>query len=342
MIDFRYHLVSIVAVFLALALGLLLGSTVLRPYALKGLQAMSKHQKQQIDSLQQTNKQLQSQLASNNQFAQANAPQILHQLLVGQRVVLVLAPGAPSSVVSGVTQNLGLAGAAVTGQLQLQAPFFDTSPTGSEKLAQLAQHLAPAGLPLTGSAQAQASELIANEVLTKDGPGDPVAGLRDSTSAAVINGLSAEGFLTASGNPWDRATLAVVIIPAAPASTNDSNEPSQALVTLAQQLDLVGQGTVVAGSVAGSGPGSAIDVMRAGGRAGHLSSVDNADTPSGQIVVAQALFDRMHGKSGSYGVAATANAGAPSPAPTASPTGTSVATNANTNGKQGRQVKATP
>src|SRR5215831_9106454 len=122
MIDFRYHLVSIVAIFLALALGLLLGSTVLRPYALKGLEALSKHQKQQIDSLQQTNKQLQSQLASNNQFAQANAPQILHQLLAGQRVVLVLAPGAPGSVVSGVTQNLGLAGAAVTGQLQLQAP----------------------------------------------------------------------------------------------------------------------------------------------------------------------------------------------------------------------------
>ena len=158
MIDFRYHLVSIVAVFLALALGLLLGSTVLRPYALKGLEALSNHQKQQIDSLQQTNKQLQSQLASNNQFAQANAPQILHQLLAGQRVVLVLAPGAPSSVVSGVTQNLSLAGAAVTGQLQLQAPFFDASPTGSEKLAQLAQHLAPPGLSLAGSAQAQASD----------------------------------------------------------------------------------------------------------------------------------------------------------------------------------------
>jgi len=53
-----------------------------------------------------------------------------------------------------------------------------------------------------------------------------------------------------------------------------------------------------------------------------------------------ALFDRMHGKSGSYGVASTASAGAPSPAPTVSPTATSVATN--TNAKPGRQVKATP
>ncbi len=342
MIDFRYHLVSIVAIFLALAVGLLLGSTVLRPYALKGLQAVSKGQQHEIDSLLQTRDQLQRQIAANNQFAQANEAQLLRQLLEGEQVVLVVAPGAPESVTSGVTQALDTAGATVTGQLQLQAPFFDTSPTGSEKLSQLAQHLAPPGLSLAGSAQAQASELIANSVMTKDGPGDPVAGQRDSTSAAVINGLSAEGFLTASGNPWDRATLAVVIIPATPVSTNDSNAPSQALVTLAQQLDLAGQGTVVAGSVAGSGPGSAIDVMRAGGRAGHLSSVDNADTPSGQIVVAQALFDRMHGKSGSYGVASTADAGAPSPAPTPSPTATPVATNANTNAKPGRQVKATP
>jgi copper transport outer membrane protein MctB len=342
MIDFRYHLVSIVAIFLALAVGLLLGSTVLRPYALKGLQAVSKGQQHEIDSLLQTRDQLQRQIAADNQFAQANAAQLIRHLLDGEQVVLVVAPGAPDSVTSGVAQALETAGASITGQLQLQAPFFDTSPTGSEKLAQLAQHLAPAGLSLAGSAQAQASELIANSVLTKEGPGDPVAGQRDSTSEAVINGLSAEGFLTASGNPWDRATLAVVIIPATPASTNDTNAPGQALVTLAQQLDLAGQGTVVAGSIAGSGPGSAIDVMRVDGREGHLSSVDNADTPSGQIVVVQALFDRMHGKSGSYGVASTASAGAPTPAPTASPTASATSVATNTNAKPGRQVKARP
>jgi Copper transport outer membrane protein, MctB len=329
MIDFRYHLVSIVAIFLSLAVGLLIGSTVLRPYALEGLQRLSKVEKHQIDSLLQTRDQLQRQIAADNQFAQANAAPVLHQLLEGQRVLLVLAPGAPDSVTSGVTQALGMAGAKVTGQLQLQAPFFDTSQAGSEKLAQLAEHLAPPQMILAGSGQAQASELIANAVLTKDGIGEPLPGERDSSSVDAINGLATGGFLTASGSPWDRATLAIVIIPATPPSTNDSNAASQALVTLAQQLDLAGQGTVVAGSISGSGPGSAIDVMRVGGRAAHLSSVDNADTPAGQIVVVQALFDRMHGKSGSYGVASTASAGAPSPAPTPSPTpsATSVATN---------------
>jgi hypothetical protein len=348
MIDFRYHLVSIVAIFLALAVGLLLGSTVLRPYALEGLQKLSKYQKHQIDTYIQTQKQLQRQINADNQFVQANAPQTLRQLLEGQQVVLVLAPGAPDSVTSGVTQDLGLAGAKVTGQIQLQAPFFDTSPAGSEKLAQVAEHLAVSqGLTLgNGSGQAQASELIAGSVLTKDGPGQPVAGLRDSNSAAVINGLSTEGFLTSSGNPWNRATLAVVIIPATPATTDDSNAPaSQALVTLGSKLNLAGLGTVMAGSIAGSGPGSAIDVMRTGGQAPHLSSVDNADTPAGQVVVVQALFNLMHGKSGNYGVATTANAGGPSPAPSASPSpsASSVAANTgNTGARPGHTSTAKP
>jgi hypothetical protein len=343
MIDFRYHLVSIVAIFLALAVGLLLGSTVLRPYALKGLQAVSKGEQHQIDSLIHINDQLQRQVAADNQFAQANEGLLVRQLLAGQHVVVVVAPGAPDSVTSGVTQALGLAGASVTGQLQLQASFFDTSPIGRQKLTQLAEQVAgqvPAPGPrLTGSAQAQASELIANVVMTKDGPGQPVAGQRDSNSELVVNGLAGGGYLTTSGAPWDRATLAVVIVPATPPSASEPNPASQALVTLAQQLDRAGQGTVVAGSVTGSGPGSAIDMMRQGGQAGNVSSVDDADFPSGQITVVQALYEVMHGKSGSYGVLASATAAGPSPGPSASPSPSATST---APGKPGRPLTGTP
>jgi hypothetical protein len=343
MIDFRYHLVSLVSVFLALAVGLLLGSTVLQPYVQRGLKVASKAEKSYIDTLLQTRDQLQRQIASDNQVFQANEGLLLHQLLEGQRVVLVVAPGAPNSVTNGVTQALGLAGATVTGQLQLQPSFFDTSPTGSQKLTQLAQQidgrLPVPGLVLTGSAQTQASELIANGVMTKDGLGQPVAGQRDSSSVSVINGLAGGGFLSTSGAPWDRATLAVVIIPATPPSTNEPNANSQALVNLAQQFDHAGQGTVVAGSVPGSGTGSAIDMMRLGGQAGNVSSVDDADYPAGQITVAQALYEAMHGKSGSYGVLATANAAAPSPGPSASP---SASPTSAAGGKPGSTVTSTP
>ena len=322
MIDFRYHLVSIVAVFLALSLGLLLGSTELKPYVQKGLQGLSKAEQRQIDGLLGAKTNLQSQITSENQFALANAPAMLQNVLAGQRCVLVLAPGAAGSVTSGVAQELQTAGASVTGQLQMQAAFFDTSPATSQKLTQVAEQYAQsAGLTLTGTtAQAQASELLAHLIMTQDGPGQPLPGERDPVSVQAVQALAGAGFLTKSGQPWNRATLAVVIIPATPQSTDDTNPESQALVTLAQQLNLAGLGTVVAGTVAGSGPGSAIDVMRAGGRAGHLTSVDNADYPIGQIVVAQSLAEMQHGRSGSYGVTATASAAGPSPPPSPSPT----------------------
>jgi Copper transport outer membrane protein, MctB len=343
MIDFRYHLVSIVAVFLALSLGLLLGSTELKPYVQKGLQGLSKTEQHQINALLHEKQLLQSQISNENQFALANAPAILHDVLVGQRCVLVLAPGAADSVTSGTAQALRAAGATVTGQLQLGTAFFDTSPATSQKLAQVAEQYAqPAGLPLTGTAQAQASELLAHLIMTQDGPGQPTSGERDPVSVQGVQALAGAGFLTKSGQPWNRATLAVVIIPATPPSTDDTNPESQALVTLAQQLHLAGLGTVVAGTVTGSGPGSAIDVMRAGGRAGHLTSVDNADYPVGQIVVAQSLAEMMqHGRSGSYGVTATASAAGPipppGPAPTVSPT---AATQATASPRTGRRSTA--
>jgi hypothetical protein len=217
----------------------------------------------------------------------------------------------------------------VSGQVQLQSKFFDVSPATQEQLGQLAQQLAPPGMTLCSScsAVAQASQVLASGILTTDGPGQPVAGQPDRASAAMLSGFAAGGFLTDSGRPYARATLAVVVIPAVPPSTNDANAASQGLVTLAQQLNLAGQGTVVAGSVAGSGPGSAIDVMRTGGRAGHLSSVDDADHVIGQIVVAQALYEQPRGISGSFGSTSTATTAGPSPAPTpsATPPGTPAA-----------------
>lgn len=318
MIDFRYHLVSIVAVFLALGLGLLVGATALQPTALGGLIKLSQQERRQIDSALAANRQLNRQLNNNDQFAQAAAPQLLRQLLAGERVVVVEAPGASSEVVGGVSQALTEAGATISGQVQIQNKFFDVSPSTQEQLGQLAQHFAPAGVGLQGSPVAQASHIIAGAVLTRDAPGQPVSGERDSAGAALLSGFGAGGFLTVSGHPDGRATLAVVVIPESPLSTSASNPQGQGLVTLAQQLNLAGRGTVVAGSVTGSGVGSAIDVMRNGGRAGHLSSVDNADHTIGQIVVAQALYEQLRGVSGSYGSTSTAAAAGPSPAPTPS------------------------
>ena len=241
-------------------------------------------------------------------------------------MVLVTAPGFPGGVVTGVTSALTVAGATVTGQVQLQSQFF-TAGTQSD-LDTLNRQLTPVGVTLhSGTPQGQAGELIASAILTKNGPTQPPAGVADATGKSILRGYAAGGFLTISGNPAARATLAVVIIPAAPPATSGPSSASQTLVTVAQQLNLAGEATVVAGQLSGSGPGSAIDVMRSGGQSDHFSSVDNADTAIGQIVTAQALYEQMAlGKSGSYGALTSASAAGPSPAPTPSPSTTATAT----------------
>ena len=327
MIDFRYHLVSIVAVFLALAIGIVVGSTALKPAVLSGLQQTTAQERKQIDGLIAQNAGLKQQRDAAQQFAASSEHLLLHGLLDGQRVVLVEAPGAPGGVTTGVAAALTQAGAVVTGQLQVQQQFFSTGTQAT--LDTLNHQLTPAGVTLnTVTAQAQAAELIASAIMTSAPPGQFPVGTSDSVDAATLNGYAAGGFLSiSSGKLTARATLAVVIIPASPVSTSDTNTEAQNLVTLAQQLSLAGSGSALAGQLTGSGPGSAIDVLRTSDQAGHVSSVDDADYTTGQIVVAQTLYQQLSsGRPGNYGSLPGASAAGPSPAPAPSPTTSASAT----------------
>jgi hypothetical protein len=320
-IDFRYHIVSIVAVFLALAVGVVLGSATLNGPITKELRKSVVALRHEEDNQISLNQSLRHQNKSDQQFAQAAEPVLLSHLLAGERVVLVRAPGAPGDVTDGVTQALTQAGAKVTGQVNVQAMFFDPKSATRDALSLLTQRLTPTGVSLhSGTVQSQAAQLIASAILTQDGIGQPVPGSQDSAGAAILSGFASGGFLSVSAPSMVRATLAVVIIPASPPAAKDSSQTSQGLVTLSQQLNGAAQATVVTGSMNGSGPGSAIELIRSASNAGGLSTVDNADTISGQIVVAQALYELLvKAKPGSYGTGSGASEVGPSPMPTPSP-----------------------
>ena len=329
MIDFRYHLVSIVAVFLALAVGLVVGATALKPTTLAGLDRASKHEQQQINSQRTLIQGLQAQVNNDQAAAKADAPLVLNNLLAGQQVVLVTAPGSDGATISGVTTALQQAGAKVTGQAELQPAFFDTSASTESKLEALALLVAPAGVtPGIGSGQLNVSTQIAGQqaaaqvlapaLVTKAGD------LSAQQTNLILHGFVEQRFLqmnvTGGSAVPSQATLAVVIIPGAPPASGASDDPANlALISLAAQLQASSRGVVLAGSLSGSGSGSAIDELRNGSTGAQLSSVDNADTQVGQIEVAQALNLALTGHKAPYGVLANA---APSPAPTPTPTPT--------------------
>ena len=347
MIDFRYHLVSIVAVFLALAIGIVLGSTELQGPTYNLLNQTTAKLQNELDqaSSQRDTAQQQANLGQN--YAQAVQPVVLHNLLAGHRLLIITEPGAPASVVTAIsnaaTQD---AGAAVTGQIALQSKFFDNSDTTLASLNQISLAMSQAdGIALnTGTTyQQQAAQVIAGEILTRASespagqqsgapPGNsPSAGSGQDTNAATMLGAYAnEGFLTISGQPSAPATLVVIVTPQTAPSDGSADPVDQLLVPVAEELAAKSSAAVVAGVSADSGPGSPIAVLRASSAASKVSTVDDADFVAGQSVVIQALAAQLNGANpGSYGLANGASAVAPSPAPTpsasASPTATASA-----------------
>jgi hypothetical protein len=339
-IDFRYHLVSIVAVFLALAIGIVLGSTELQGPTYNLLNQTTAKLQNELDQASSQRDAAAQQASLGQNYAQAVEPVVLHNLLAGQRLLIVTEPGAPASVVTAIsnaaTQD---AGATVTGQIALQSKFFDNSDTTLGALNQINLAMSQAdGIVLTTGTtyQDQAAQVIAGEILTRGSessagalPGSsPSTGSGQDTNAqTMLAAYANEGFLTISGQPSAPATLVVIVTPQTAPSDGSADLVDQLLVPVAEELAAKGSATVVAGVSADSGPGSPIAVVRASSAASKVSTVDDADFVAGQSVVIQALAAQLNGANpGSYGFASGASAVAPTPAPTpsagASPTAT--------------------
>ncbi|MBN9619921.1 MAG: copper transporter, partial [Actinobacteria bacterium] len=136
MISFRYHLVSIIAVFLALALGIVVGATALNGPITKDLRRQVNDAKQQRDTLASQNKQLGTQVDDANQFASTYGDRLVAGTLTGSSILEVVLPDTPSTMVDGITQQLTSAGAKISGTVTVTDGYLDpTRGTGITSLA---------------------------------------------------------------------------------------------------------------------------------------------------------------------------------------------------------------
>jgi Copper transport outer membrane protein, MctB len=335
-IDFRYHLVSIVAVFLALAIGIVIGSTELQGHTIDALNATSNSLRSQLHAANAARDGYQAQANASDQFLQSAEPKLLGGLLAGESLVIVTEPGAQGSVVDGVKQAAQTAGANFTGEVALQPKFFDISGATQSSLSVINSSIAgndgtvfdAIANPQTGYQQ-QAAQLIASAILEQH-PNQDSPSAQDAQS--LLTEYAQDGYLNVSGTPTDRATLVVIVTPQTAPSDGANDPANQVLLAVAQEFATASAATLVAGSTTGSAqPGSAMSVLRSSSVASAVSSVDNADTTLGQISVMEALAVQIQGgKPNSYGVsgASAVSPAAPSPSvspsisPSSSPTGT--------------------
>jgi Copper transport outer membrane protein, MctB len=313
MIDARYHLVSIAGVFLALAVGIVFGSTELQGPTYDVLNTTTGALQSDLGQATSLRDAAQSQLGFDESYAASVEPVVLRGLLTGQRLVIITEPGAQPLVVTAITNAAtNDAGATVTGQIALQPKLFDAGAAPQGGLQQVNQEMARAfGITLGSgeTCQQQAAQILAAEILAKS-PQSPVSqqeSVGDGATAQTMLGAYAQsGFLTTSGQPGTRATLAVVITPRTQPADGAVGPLGALLVPLAGDLAARGSATVVAGSSTGSGPGSPIAALRASTVTSQVSTVGNADFVSGQTMVIQALATQLNGgKPGSYGTGAS-------------------------------------
>jgi len=304
-IDFRYHLVSLIAVFLAVALGIVIGTTQLNGPLTDNLQNQVTALQEDKRSLEDQTQLLQTQLDDVGRFDEAVGPTLVQGVLAGRSVVLVVAtPDLDTEVVEGLTALVGSAGATVTGTVRLTDTYAGTANGGA-----LDAYLAGPGVPasVVRPDTDDPGELLASvlaQVLMVPGAGSPDAGVAPSTTdtSTVLAGLEELDVLSQESTPVSPADFAVVLT-AGVLAGEDGESPATALVQLATALDGEGSGAVVAGDLESAGEGGLVAAVRTDQAAtAAVSTVDNVTTAAGQISTVLALATEGAGASGEYGV----------------------------------------
>lgn len=336
MIDFRYHVISIVAVFLALATGLVLGASLLNTQLIKTQNDQNESLIDDKNALRAEVDALVDQRESLEQFVGSLGPLAVRDLLVGQRVVVVTLPGAPEgdggqAMIDGITDDILDAGAvAVVGTVAITDAWTDAGEV--DVLDGLVAQLTQEGVDLPdGTAYDRAAVLLASALVgpqrvdqdeeeeeptgtttttTTTPPTtdpevteDPEDGLSDNEISTILEGLLAGGFVSYDDAPGAVADLAVVIAPPAPEVTDERTETvNGAWIRLATALDDIGTASVVCGSAAAAAPGGMVEALRGDGAAsGVVSTVDSAEDVPGQVATVVALAAEMNGQTGHYG-----------------------------------------
>lgn len=126
MVDFRYHLVSLVSVFLALALGIILGAGPLQNSIGDTLSG-------QVDTLRTSRDEARAELAETQEVLEGSesaltiaGEQLLPGTLTGRNIAIVVLPGASADVVSGLEKDIDLSGANISAQITLTSAFVES------------------------------------------------------------------------------------------------------------------------------------------------------------------------------------------------------------------------
>jgi len=308
MISLRSHAISLAAVFLALAIGVALGSGLLSNTVLSGLRDDKQELQHQIDGLTEEKNALNEKLSAAGEFDALMAPRMLRDALGGKSVALFRTPDAGDDDVEALSRLIGQAGGTVSGTVSLTQEFVDAN--SAEKLLSVVNSpIVPAGTQLSTSSVdqgTQAGDLLGIALLANRDPAAPV--VSDAQRETVLTALRDTGFLTYGNEPIGVANTALIVT-GGPLG-DDAGNRGATVARFAAGLAGHGSGTVLVGRDGSASGTGAVAVTRSdAGLASAVSTVDDIDAESGRITSVLALADLLGGgKPGQYGTGQGAGA----------------------------------
>ncbi|GBE68324.1 copper transporter MctB [Mycobacterium sp. MFM001] len=302
MISLRQHAISLAAVFLALAVGVVLGSGVLSDTLLSGLREEKRDLHSQINSLNDQKNALNEKLTAANAFDAQMVGRIVYDALAGKSVVVFRTPDAHDDDVEAVSKIVGQAGGAVSGTVALTQEFVDAN--SAEKLRSVVNSsIVPAGTQLSTKLVdqgSQAGDLLGIALLINRDPA--VLPVDDTQRDTVLAALRDTGFIAYRDQHIGASNTALVITGGS--LGDDAGNQGATVARFAAALAPHGSGVVLAGRDGSSVGTAAVAVARAdAGVAAAISTVDDVDAEPGRITAILGLADLINGgHTGQYGI----------------------------------------
>jgi hypothetical protein len=310
-ISFRYHIVSIVSVFLALAVGVALGGGPLKGEVDNTLvdqvqadRAVKADLRAEIAAQRSTNE-------FSDEFADTIAPGLVGSTLDGRVVTIVALPTSQQAEVAALGDMVTTSGGTVGGTLRVGDGMLDVENKQlvDELGSQLLDGASDVNVPADASGYERIGALMARAIGTDKDPGG--AGV-DGTSDSILAGLSTAGLMSADGSLDRRGSLVLFVAGAGHGSDDEQTGASSILSTIVTSVDADTNGVVVAGPVASARENGVIRGIRDDVVAARdVSTVDTLGRSAARIVSVMALAGQAEGQTGHYGAVDAADGAMP-------------------------------
>jgi Copper transport outer membrane protein, MctB len=302
MINFRFHIISLIAVFLALAIGVLFGSAFVKPTIVNSLNREINRVENKADAQRSENNALKTELSQQQAYIGDGAAYMVQDRLVGVDVVVVAERGVGDGALDATVQLLRSAGALNPAVVWLEAKWDLTDPDALTKLASVVPGSSDRPDVLRTSAlQALADRLAAPRRASR---------ARGRSTPDVLQGLVDAGFVSVDGIAKNalaqfpsRATRVMVVGGTASKITDSTVYSGLISAFVTAKVPTVAAEVFVANSAPNApSRGDIVAAVRDDSTLSlSVSTVDDFDLTQGQVSAVLALDDEANGIVGHYG-----------------------------------------